>query len=153
MWHTRTTFKGPSGSAYWPKVLLLLGVWEFTLYGLYHRKFFHYYTRDVVVVVRGGADYDRLLPNDTFIDASKFSSAADLSKFLQDVAASKERYTSYLRNKDRYMVNRWTHYVTPFCNLCGKLHNITANRKTYSDHVSFWKKDMCRLPSDLNTTR
>jgi len=116
-------------------------------------KFFHYYTRDVVVVVRGGADYDRLLPNDTFIDASKFSSAADLSKFLQDVAASKERYTSYLRNKDRYMVNRWTHYVTPFCNLCGKLHNITANRKTYSDHVSFWKKDMCRLPSDLNTTR
>ena len=147
MWHTRTTFKGPSGSAYWPKVLLLLGVWEFTLYGLYHRKFFHYYTRDVVVVVRGGADYDRLLPNDTFINASKYSSAEDLSNYLQYVAASKERYTRYLRNKDRYASNQFTSYIA-FCNVCEQLHNIEANRKTYQDY-RFWTKGMCRQPSDL----
>jgi len=103
-------------------------------------KFFHYYTRDVVDVVRG-SDYDRLLPN--VIDAIKFSSAADLSKYLQNVADSKELYTRYLRNKDRYMVNRWTSYVAPFCNICEKLHNIESNRKLYNDHVTFWKKTTC----------
>ena len=101
-------------------------------------KFFHYYNRNVVVVVCGGADYDRLLPN--VIDASKCSSAADLSKYLQDVAVSKELYTRYLRNKDRYMVNRWPSYVASFCNICEKLHNIESNRKSYNDHVTFWKK-------------
>jgi len=110
-------------------------------------KFFHYYTRDVVVVVRGGADYDRLLPNDTFINASKYSSAEDLSNYLQYVAASKERYTRYLRNKDRYASNQFTSYIA-FCNVCEQLHNIEANRKTYQDY-RFWTKGMCRQPSDL----
>ena len=141
MWPKWATYVVSSRPQYWPKVRLLLGLWEFTLHRLYHRKFFHYYTRDVVDVVRGGADYDRLLPN--VIDAIHFSSAAKLSKYLQNVAASKELYTRYLRNKDRHMVNRWTSYVASFCNSCGKLHNIESNRKSYNDHVTFWIKTTC----------
>ena len=35
-------------------------------------KFFHHFRQDTVLIVRGGANYDRLLPSDSFIDASKF---------------------------------------------------------------------------------
>lgn len=99
-------------------------------------------------MVRGGADYDRLLPNDTFIDASKFSSAAALADYLLHVAKTEDIYTQYLRNKDKYRVD---HYPGDgaFCNLCIKLNNLDNNRKSYVDHVTYLHENQCRSPTDI----
>lgn len=115
-------------------------------------KFFRYFEWDVVLVVRGGADYDRLLPNDTFIDASKFSSAKELSEFLLEIAKSEEKYTHYLRNKDKYRVQHFSENVAAWCNICWRLNNLIDYRKTYSDHVTYLNHQMCYDPEDISPT-
>lgn len=112
-------------------------------------KFFRYFEWDVVLVVRGGADYERLLPSDTYIDASNFSSAKALSAFLLDIARSEELYTEYLAKKDRYKVIHYPGNKIAWCNICSRLNNLGHYQKTYSDHVAYLNLYMCRAPADL----
>ena len=112
-------------------------------------KFFRYFEWDVVLVVRGGADYERLLPNDTYIDASKFPSAANLTNFLLQVAESEELYTNYLKAKDKYRVSSYPGNTAAWCNICDKLNNLEENRKSYVDHVAYIHGGMCKDAVDI----
>ena len=134
-------------------------------------KFFHHFPLDAVLVVRGGADYSKLLPSDAFIDSSRFPSISDLAKYLFMVNSNEELYTEYLNNKDRYQVdniyeknirmasyNRWDVYYTenntftlPICQLCHKLNNKADNRRVYEDIVDYIYTDTCHEPKDVWT--
>lgn len=113
-------------------------------------KFFRYYNLDVVLVVRGGADYDHDLPNDTFINSAHFGSPKALANYLLEVGASEELFTDYLKNKDRYIASEMFTMPTSYCSICEKLNHLNENRKMYEDHVSFIHDNTCWTATDVS---
>lgn len=112
-------------------------------------KFFRYYNLDLILVVRGGADYDHALPNNTFINSAHFESPKTLATFLLKVISSEKIYTSILRQKDRYIASEMFTMPTSYCSICEKLNNLNENRKTYMDHVTYIHEDRCWIASDI----
>ena len=111
-------------------------------------KFFKYFNFDTIVVVRGGADYSYLLPNDTFIDTSKFKTIKELVGFLMKVSSSEELYTNYMQNKEKYIADLGR--VNPFCVMCEKLNNIDKNRNSHRSIVSTVFDNACHEPFDIH---
>lgn len=111
-------------------------------------KYFKYYNWDVILVVRGGANYSQLFPEGTFINTADFRSPRDLVQYLQKVERSEELFTSYLKAMDKYTVFTDTGSLA-YCSLCEKLNNLDENRKTIDDHITFMHKDVCWTPSDM----
>ena len=114
-------------------------------------KFFWYFPLDTVLVVRGGADYGQLLPNDAFIESSQFSRLSDLAKYLLIVNSSEELYTDYLEKKDRYQVEttETTTFKLSSCELCSKLNNKASNQHVYADIVDFIYTGTCYAAGDV----
>ena len=111
-------------------------------------KFFKYYSYDAIVVVRGGADYSYLLPNDTFIDTTKFKTVKELVSFLMKVGSSEELFTNYMRQKEKYI--SILRPANPFCELCEKLNNIYNHRNTHHSIVSSMFNNACHEPRDIH---
>ena len=111
-------------------------------------KFFKYYSYDTIVVVRGGADYSYLLPNDTFIDTAKFKTVKELVSFLMKVGYSEELFTNYMRQKEKYI--SILRPANPFCELCEKLNNIYNHRNTHHSIVSSMFNNACHEPRDIH---
>ena len=115
---------------------------ENTFYADYvSEKLFNWFNRDIVVVVRGGANYSRLVPPGTVIDASDFESATDLGYFLKQLAADKDRYLSYLKRKDNFYAEyKLVPVQEAYCKLCEYLHTLDQHRKTYDNIRDWWMK-------------
>ena len=113
-------------------------------------KFFLYYQFDAIMIVRGGADYSTLLPNDTFIDTSNFNSIKDLANYLLMVGSSEVHFTDYMKKKEKYFSE--TSRNVPYCNLCKMLNNIHLNRKSYKSMATFIHNNTCYKPDDIKTT-
>ena len=112
-------------------------------------KFFLYFEiSDAVLVVRGGADYDQLLPKYTHINAQHFSNARDLGLYLLSLDKNEEEYTTYLKTRDKYEVLQmnWA------CNLCIKLNRKQSFAKVYDDVVGWWHRDKCWAATDVIIT-
>ena len=58
---------------------------------------------DVIPVVRGGGDYQRLFPPGIFIDAKNFPSPESLGKYLHQLGQDEKTYVSMLQKKSRYV--------------------------------------------------
>ena len=98
--------------------------------------------------MRGGADYSYLVPNDTFIDTSKFTTIKELVSFLMKVSSSEELYTNYMKNKEKYIADLIQ--VNPFCVMCEKLNNIEKNRNSHHSIVSTVFDNACHEPFDIH---
>ena len=57
---------------------------------------------NVIPVVRGGADYSRLLPPGTYIDAGDFPSPEALGDYLVALGRDRVVYAALLERKHRY---------------------------------------------------
>ncbi|XP_053383384.1 alpha-(1,3)-fucosyltransferase fut-5-like [Mercenaria mercenaria] len=101
-------------------------------------KFFNYYKMDLITIVRGKGDYNKYLPEGSFINTADFPSVKALAKFMHKLGSNKEEYIKYLKVKDRYKVyERDFMYRDAACSVCEKLNNLEKNRKTYKN-VSNW---------------
>ncbi|XP_059164697.1 alpha-(1,3)-fucosyltransferase C-like [Physella acuta] len=105
-------------------------------------KFFNAFTpgRHVVPVVMGGADYDRLLPNGSFINTGWFQTARDLAMYLKVVGQDEATYTRYLKVKDMY---RPTGSQGTLCLMCDALFG-DIKPKVYDMYA--WLTGQCRAP-------
>ena len=113
-------------------------------------KFFNWFYKDVIVVVRGGANYSKYLPEETYINAANFPNPEALSEFLNELGSDKKRYTDYLRRKDQFRVNLERQNVQDaFCALCWRLNNMDKYLPTWQTDIKSWWFDSCRDPSDL----
>ena len=108
-------------------------------------KFFKYYSLDTLLVVRGGADYNKLLPEESYINTADFDTFKELADYLKKVNSSEELYIEHLKKKDRYSatMDRGISY----CSLCAKLNNLQDNRNTYESVPS--KLETCTIPMDI----
>ncbi|CAG2058455.1 unnamed protein product [Timema podura] len=109
-------------------------------------KLFSIMRHNVVPVVYGGADYGRLAPPGSYIDARSFPDARSLAEFLRHLDRTPEEYARYFWWKAHYGVANKT---APFilCQLCQKLNDPGLQPKTYSDiHQWYSGPDVCREP-------
>ena len=111
-------------------------------------KFFNIISRNIVPVVYGGADYDRIAPPHSYIDARKFE-PKQLASYLKELDANDTLYNEYFWWKEYYAVESGLGQMAQrgFCNLCQKLHE---DNKLKSHTLLDWqwkrKKDCLSLP-------
>ena len=118
-------------------------------------KLFNYFGLDIIQVVRGGVDYDKLLPNDTFINTAKFPDVKALTQYLIDVGSDQERYVGYIRRKAAYKSYKGDFtYENSMCDLCRKLNQKNSYRNSYKDiHEYIQKTKVCIQPSEVSDIR
>jgi hypothetical protein len=110
-------------------------------------KYFNNYNSSWILVVRGGADYNRLLPKDTFINTADFTSVSNLVSFLSNLGNDRLRYISYLKLKNKYYSIRWP--GNKHCEICRRLNNLNQYRKSYAD-LDMYLTNQCSRPTDLS---
>ncbi|XP_046556777.1 alpha-(1,3)-fucosyltransferase C-like [Haliotis rubra] len=110
-------------------------------------KLFKVYAHNIVPVVRGGADYNSLVPNGTYINAADFSSPKELATYLKYLETNVTAYAEILENKSKYTHSHTgTTYESAFCDICVKLHNLDKYQQYYFDSVRWLREDTCHYP-------
>jgi alpha-1,3-fucosyltransferase len=103
--------------------------------------------RDIVPVVYGGANYAKLAPKHSYIDALHFR-PQQLAAYLKTLAENETLYNEYLWWKDDYIVEAGLEQMvrTSFCDLCLKLHQVDKKVKVYTSLASQWDPAHCHSP-------
>lgn len=98
---------------------------------------------NMVIVVYGGADYNRFVPPNSYINANDFDTSKDLADYLLYLDNTPEEYVKYFWWKQYYVIKS----VSPFCQLCSKLHEDSSNNKIqyYQNVKEWWFQDVCFL--------
>jgi hypothetical protein len=95
-------------------------------------------------VINGPSNAADYLPNGTYINALHFKSAKELSQKLLEIGSNETKYTTYLKEKDRYFdIGYYEVFSEAMCQICDKVAN-TPERK--SKHWNYWNsmfKDGC----------
>lgn len=108
-------------------------------------KFYDNFGGNTILVARGGANYDKLFPTDTFINTRQFQNAKTLADFLIALNSSEEGYTQYLVNKNKYRFafSRWE------CDLCSKINNKDKYQRIYPSIPEYWHDNVCFEADDI----
>ncbi|XP_041366045.1 alpha-(1,3)-fucosyltransferase C-like [Gigantopelta aegis] len=110
-------------------------------------KVFQYITQQIVLVVRGGGNYSKFLPPNSFINTADFKSPKLLAEYLLYLDKNHTAYVEYFKWRNHYYVGT---NESPGCLLCKKLSNATAYANVYNDIYSWWHKDTCKQRQDLS---
>ncbi|XP_045173558.2 alpha-(1,3)-fucosyltransferase C-like [Mercenaria mercenaria] len=110
-------------------------------------KFFRSYNSDMIIIARGGADYNRLFPPGTFVNTANFQDVSSLVKYLLHLGSDREKYIEMLRKKDSYYSVKKP--LNRNCEICKRLNNLSSFRKTYGAIGDYLNADQCRRPNDL----
>ena len=105
---------------------------------------------DVVPVVRGGADYSKYLPPESYINTDDFRSAKQLSEYLLFLDTNNAAYSEYLKWKNYYYVQE---KPIPICEICMKLEHPKTYANVYKDVYSWWHRNVCASPKDITLTK
>ena len=116
---------------------------ENTLYMDYvTEKVFNWFNQDILIVVRGGSNYTKILPPGTYINSADFQSARHLGRFLKSLSSSKSEYIAYMQQKDHYhKTHKLESAKKANCELCEYLNTPDSHRKSYDDIRTWWLKN------------
>ncbi|KAK0060813.1 glycoprotein 3-alpha-L-fucosyltransferase A-like isoform X1 [Biomphalaria pfeifferi] len=111
-------------------------------------KFFNLFPdTDVIPVVRGGANYTKLLPSGFYINSKDFRSPEHLGNYLHELARDRDKYLTMLKTKTRYEKYHPNDKLS--CTLCKAVHTQTPQH-SYEDVYSWLTRpDNCWPPDDL----
>ena len=116
-------------------------------------KLFRVLTRNIVPIVYGGADYSRIAPPHSYIDARQFEDAKQLADYLLVLDKNDTLYNEYFEWKDKYDVESGEELMAlnGFCNLCRKLHQDKEPTSVYTKLIDDWLlKTQCSALSSSN---
>ncbi|KAK8761445.1 hypothetical protein V5799_027289 [Amblyomma americanum] len=99
-------------------------------------KFFNALTWGMVPVVLGGANYSRIAPPGSYLDALAFRNVRQLADHMKRTAADMRLYNSYHAWRLHYTL-AWEDLACGFCRL---LHNSSAPAKAYGNFNEWWFK-------------
>ncbi|XP_055912682.1 alpha-(1,3)-fucosyltransferase C [Eupeodes corollae] len=104
-------------------------------------KFYNALNRQIVPVVFGGADYSKIAPPHSYIDAEKFRNVKELADYLIYLDQHPKEYGRYFWWRKFYRLTS----RSPFCDLCMKLNAPAASEKVqfYDDIENWWLGDTC----------
>ena len=115
-------------------------------------KFFKVLPYDVIPIVRGGANYTKLIPHKWYINTADFASVKDLAKYLKYLDKNPREYSKYFEGKNKYIFrfNIGIFENNVWCDLCEKLRNPKEPQKYYSNIGAWWNaKTYCKKPTDI----
>lgn len=109
-------------------------------------KFFNLMQHDIVPVVYGGADYERIAPPHSYIDARKFT-PQELAEYLKMIDADDSLYNGYFHWKGHYRVEAGVEQMArrAFCDLCRKLHDVESSVKFYRELDQWHINTQCKI--------
>jgi hypothetical protein len=105
-------------------------------------KFFSTIPLPTIPVVYGRTDYTRFIPQSGFIDIRQFSSVPELGNRLNQIRNNLTLYQEYFKWKRQFIWNGFSHYMTPFCDLCLRLHLDTTPNIINNVH-KWWSHKTC----------
>lgn len=95
---------------------------------------------DMVPVVMGGADYNKLVIPKSYVNVLNFPSVESLASYLKALDHNSTAYNEYFYWKKQYQIDS----TIPLCRLCEMLHNRSFPSKVHWDLGSFWSvKENC----------
>ena len=95
-------------------------------------KLFENFSTDMIQIVGGSAEYDKIAPNNTVIDVADFDSPKDLAAYLKQLMNSEELYTEYLKTKNNYYAETLgDQSQKSYCQLCSMLHDPDRYKNIY----------------------
>merc|ERR1712156_610739 len=105
-------------------------------------KFYRTLTRLIVPVVLGGANYTRLAPPGSFINALNYPSPSDLAKELKRLSGDYNAYNQHFWWKDHYKVHHSDKESAreAMCSLCSWLHSKEHQQMVYKDMGAWWEE-------------
>uniref|UniRef100_A0A2P2I2W6 Fucosyltransferase n=2 Tax=Hirondellea gigas TaxID=1518452 RepID=A0A2P2I2W6_9CRUS len=118
-------------------------------------KFFNTLKYEVVPVVYGSANYKKIAPPHSYINALDFTTTGKLAEYLLYLDSNHTAYDEYFHWKKEYkIVNGYLLNVERVCHLCQKLHTDSST-KVYNDlDAWFVAESKCkRLKKRLKTLR
>ena len=94
-------------------------------------------------VVFGGIDYTRYVPRTAVIDSHEFSSMAELAQQLIEIKNNSTRYQNYFLWKKDFRWGGFAHFMTPFCDLCLRLH-LDRTPHIIDNLHQWWFQNTCQ---------
>ena len=95
-------------------------------------KLFENFSKDMIQIVGGSAEYDKIAPNNTVIDVADYNSPKELAAYLKHLMNSEELYIEYLKTKDNYYAETLgSQSQRAYCQLCSMLHDPDRYRNIY----------------------
>ncbi|KAH9489390.1 hypothetical protein Btru_056349 [Bulinus truncatus] len=102
-------------------------------------------TAKVIPVVRGGIEYKKYFPPNTYIDSADFDTPEDLAAHLKELAQDKYRYLDMLREKSKYESVQQEGW---YCKLCEKMTtDLTVQWYPGNSMWSWFVQDKCKEPT------
>ncbi|XP_052802004.1 alpha-(1,3)-fucosyltransferase C-like [Mya arenaria] len=112
-------------------------------------KIFANYNNDIIIVVRGKANYTNIFPKGSFINTKDFRTISDLVRFLNEVSENETLYSNYLIQKDKFQA--WgklkEQYKQSICDICRNLNDPYLKKKTIFDAEE--ELGQCIKPNDI----
>jgi hypothetical protein len=90
----------------------------------------------IIPVVFGQVDYTRFIPQSAFIDMREFSSLSELADRLIQIRNNSTLYQEYFKWKKDFIWTTFSQFMTPFCDLCLRLHLDTS--PNIIDDINVW---------------
>jgi alpha-1,3-fucosyltransferase len=88
----------------------------------------------VIPVVYGRLDYTHFIPSSGLIDIRQYSSIGNLAQHLIQIQLNQTLYQSYFRWKKDFVWGGFSTYMTPFCDLCLRLHLDRTPHIVHDEH-------------------
>ena len=106
-------------------------------------KFFNILAHEIVPVVYGGANYSKLAPPHSYIDAMQYT-PKQLARYLNQIDKDDRLYNEFFWWKEYYEVETGIEQMVrnAFCELCRKLHE-DSSVKVYKGIATFWNYSQC----------
>ena len=106
-------------------------------------KMFEALKHDIVPIVLGGADYNRIFPQNSFINMMDFKNMSSLAEYLMKLDNDDALYAKYFSWKSNYTVKN-SKYDTnqAHCDLCQKLHKVGATNTRNTVKLKKWFIDV-----------
>ncbi|KAK6183099.1 hypothetical protein SNE40_010644 [Patella caerulea] len=112
-------------------------------------KFFGRQKLDVVLITRGGGDYTKFYPKESFINSKNFKNAHELGKFLLKLDKDNNAYVKYLKSKENYRSEDFSVSIRQgLCDMCKMLHDKKIHRNVYRDYHKWWTNSNCKSKPD-----
>ena len=105
-------------------------------------KFFSSLVLPIVPVVYGQVDYTRFIPQSGFIDIRHFPTISDLADRLNQLKNNRTLYQEFFQWKHRFVWGGFSTYMTPFCDLCLRLH-LDTTPSIVHDVQQWWFDRTC----------
>lgn len=96
----------------------------------------------IIPVVFGQPDYTRYIPQSGFIDIRQFSSLSKLANRLKQIRNNLTLYQEYFYWKKQFTWGGFSNFMTPFCDLCLRLH-LDKTPNIIDDINKWWYHKTC----------